>query len=215
MRPWIQSLLLYSIVSGLLFIGACDEYLPQYQKPNAVLEGRVEAQYVLTVIENRVRIFITAVNKYDETLEGRRALSGSIQIRSKRKPELRMTLNIKPLHLTYARSTSAQTGLIRLDPGDSVRFTITWNPLYHEDTLEGSEFAEAFSYTIDPVCPGPPPAPFRTISFRETFIFSGELRVLDKFSPAIIEPTEFSFCRVSQWYDPRVCPPVDQKTCGK
>lgn len=212
MRPWIQSLLLYGFVSGLLFIGACDESLPSYREPSAVLEGKIEARYALTASENRVGIILTAVNRYEESLEGRRVFSGLVEIRSKRRPELRKTLTILPTHLIYARFHNSQTGMVRIDPGDSVRFLVSWN-LAGADTPGDNEFLELFSYYIDPTCPGPPPSPMRTIAFRETFILSGELRVFDQASPAIIGPTEFSFCRVSRWVEPNACPSVDQRSC--
>ncbi len=212
MRPWIQSLLLYGFVSGLLFIGACNESLPSYREPSAVLEGKIEARYTLNALENRVGIILTAINRYEESLEGRRVFSGSVEIRSKRRPELRKTLTISPTHLIYARSNNSQTGITRIDPGDSVRFLVSWN-LANTDTPGDNEFLELFSYYIDPTCPGPPPTPMRTIAFREAFILSGELRVFEQASPANIGPTEFSFCRVSRWFEPNVCPSVDQRTC--
>lgn len=213
MRSWIQSLLLYGFGSGLLFIGACDEYLPSYREPSAVLGGKVEANYILTSSDNRVGIAVTAINRYEESLEGRRVFNGSIEIRSKREPELRKTLNVSSAHLVYARFHNSQTGMVRMDPGDSVRFLVSWN-LAGADTPGDNEFLGLFSYYIDPTCPGPPPRPMRTIAFRETFILSGELRVFDQASPAIIGPTEFSFCRVSRWVAPSACPSVDQRLCA-
>jgi len=213
MKQSPHGILLSGLIFGLLFVGACDEYLPSYREPGAVLEGKIEATYVLTSSDNRVGIAVTAVNKYEESLEGRRVFTGSIEIRSKRRPELRKTLNISSTQLIYARIHNTQTGMVRMDPGDSVRFLVSWD-LAGSDTPGDNEFLDLFSYYIDPTCPGPPPSPMRTIAFRETFILSGELRVFEQASPAIMGPTEFSFCRVSRWVAPNVCPTVDQRTCS-
>ncbi len=204
------------LLSGSLFFilipGGCDESLPSYREPSAVLQGKVEANYILTSSDNRVGVAVTAINRYEESLEGRRVVTGSIEIRSKRKPELRKTLDVSSVHLVYARFHNSQTGMVRMDPGDSVRFLVSWN-LAGGDTPGDNEFLELFSYYIDPTCPGPPPSPMRTIAFRETFILSGELKVFEQVSPVSIGPTEFSFCRISQWVPPNACLSVDQRFC--
>lgn len=208
----IPSALLTVVVPILAFVAACDESLPTYREPGAVLLGKVEANYILTSSANRVGIAVTAINRYEESLEGRRVLSGSIEIRSKRRPELRKTFAISPTHLIYARFNNNQTGMVRIDPGDSVRFLVSWD-VSGADGPDDEPFLSLFSYYIDPTCPGPPPSPMRTIAFRETFILSGELRVFEQAGPAIVALTEFSFCRVSRWIAPNVCPTVDQRTC--
>lgn len=206
-KQQILSALLSIIFPLLLFVGACDESLPSYREPGAVLEGKIEARYTLTASENRVGIVLTAVNRYEESLEGRRDFAGSIEIRSKRRPELRKTLTISSTHLIYARFHNSQTGMVRIDPGDSVRFLVSWN-LASSDTAGDDEFLKLFSSYIDPTCPS------RAVAFRETFVLTGELRVFEQAAPAIIGPTEFSFCRVSRWVAPNVCPTVDQRTCS-
>lgn len=212
MRSWSDALILSCYLVGVLPAAGCDETLPSYREPGAVLEGRMEARYTLTASENRVGIIVTAVNRYEESLEGRRVLSGQVEIRSKRRPELRKTLTISPTQLIYARFNNNQTGTVRIDPGDSVRFLIVWN-LAGEDTPEGNDFLGLFTYYIDPACPGPPPGPTRNIAFRETFILSGELKVFEQSAPALLGPVEFSFCRVSRWIEPNICPTVDQQLC--
>lgn len=212
MRRRVRVPLFVSSLFLILMSGGCDESLPSYREPGAVLDGRVMAAYVLTASENRIRIFVTAVNTYEETLEGRRILSGSVEIRSKRKPELRATVSFTSSNVIYARNTSSQTGMIRLDPGDSVRFMVSWDSV-GDDAAGGDGFVGLFSYFIDPACPGPPPQPVRSIAFRETFVLSGEVRVFEQAGPAVFGPAEFSFCRISQWVPPSGCPSVDPNAC--
>ncbi|MGH2569551.1 MAG: hypothetical protein ACRDGA_14530, partial [Bacteroidota bacterium] len=102
---------------------ACDEALPPYDVPEKVFEGSVFAGYqILTPGDNSLKVFVSIKNLFDETLQDRAVLSGSLEIASLRDPRVKKTFSLNTANLLYARSYNSVSRFLTLDTGDSVVF---------------------------------------------------------------------------------------------
>jgi len=67
------------------------------------------------------------VNKYEETLDGEALLTGRLTISWAVDRTFQKTVTIGSSNIVYARGYNAATGVLSIDPGDSVRFLVSWN----------------------------------------------------------------------------------------
>lgn len=194
------SLLLILILASLT-IGSCDENLPAYRDPSDLMEGKIEGQYVLTISDNSVKVYLTIRNVFDETLEGQALIDGTLEIESSRDPQIRKSAQLRPSNLINARGYNGNSGVLTIDPGDSIRLGYSWNLVADNGTNLRSQF---FRYTPDPTCR----VPDRQIANEETFILRGELKVFDRIPVVRCSPAAFTFCYVNIWVNPKDCPPI-------
>ena len=196
-KDFISVLLILTVVS--VTINSCDENLPPYRDPSDLMEGKIEGQYVLTISDNSVKVFVTIRNVFDETLEGHAPLEGAIEIESLRDPRLRKSVPLRVANMISVHGYNSSLGLLTIDPGDSIRLGYSWNLIADNGTDLRSQF---FRYTPDATCQD------RLIANEETFILRGELKVFDRLPAVRCGPAGFAFCYVNKWVPPRDCPPI-------
>lgn len=184
----------------LLFIVAllplsCAESLPPYEDPLNVLKGDAWSAYVITNVDNSIKIFLTVVNTYDETFEGIAILRGEATITWGGDPAAVKRFNLDASHLISARGYNPATRMLTFDPGDSIRIGVSWNFI----TDAGLNVREAILYHRDPLCYP------RFISHPETFHLTAEILVYDRTGKVIGSPRSFTFQITKEYVDPRSC----------
>lgn len=190
--------MLAMIAAASVLLSRCNEPYPSRKDPTEVFKASLTGNYVLTASENAVKIHLTIVNDYDETFQARAALRGTVQIVLTRNPSSRKTASLGPSNLTNARNYDSNSGVLTIDPGDSIRLSYTWD--FRDDN--GNDLRSIFSYVIDPECA------FRRIAYEEVFLLKGELTVFDRL-PAVQAPfKDFALCYATNWVNPRDCPPI-------
>lgn len=190
----------------MAFVMSCDETLPPYQDPRNVLQGSIRGRYVLNSDVNSLHIILTVKNVYEETFQAQAAIRGTVVVTAKRNSSIQITLPITANNITYTTSYNRATGVLTIDPQDSVVFSTSWN--FIDDA--GQDLRQIFfEYIPDATCS------FREIAVEETFILNGSVKVYDKVSDAGAGPTEFPMCHVTNWVSTLICYPVlTDQPCG-
>ena len=203
---------LFSILTGMAlvlgFLGpVCNESLPPYVDPRGVFQGSIEGAYVLTISDNSVKIYLSATNQYDETLEGVASIEGEVEIYLARDPSRRKTFALTDANLFTSRNYNPQTRNLRVDAGETLVFGVSWD-LIDENSVDLR--AQTFTYWEDPECP------VRCIAEEERFVIRGSVKIFEKTGVAEAGLATFLLCHANQWVNPKFCPPIDASVpCSK
>ncbi len=149
MRPVRSASVLWLVFVLSLAAGSCKEDLPPYADPRDVFDGRLAAAYAISRTDNSLKAYLTVINKYDETLEDTSILSGQIVLTWQADPTFRRTLQLSDANILLVRNYNPDTKMLRLDPGDSIRFGVSWNFL----SDDGRDLKRLVSFQQDPTCP--------------------------------------------------------------
>lgn len=201
-----------AVSSGLLMAmlaagPVCNESLPPYINPRDAFSGSVQGAYVLTMSDNSVKIYLDVTNRYDETLEGPALLNGEIEISLATDPLVTKTFAVSSANLLTTRNYNPTTGRIRIDPGETIRFGVSWNLVADNGT---NLRTDVFRYWEDTECA------MRCVAEEEVFVIRASVDIFEQTSTVVAGPASFSLCHVSNYVEPRFCPPVDYTTpCSK
>ncbi len=88
------------------------------------------------------------------------------------------------------------TGMLIIDPNDSVSFIYNWNLI--DDN--GFNLKNLFNYNPDPACS------LRFIAAPEIFVLSGEMKIFERTNTAVAEKRQFQFRHIREYVSPRDCP---------
>lgn len=185
-------------LSLTVFSLSCKEPLPPHEDPRNVFDGTIDAEYVYAPDDNSLKIRFAIKNKFDETLQGKASLTGSIQISLRRIPDRKRTFSLSSANLIQARNYNPNSRELTIDPGDSIRLAVSWN--FVDD--KGIDLRQGvFQYVIDPTCPT-----YRRIALREILIVKANLTVFDRTEDVNVGPVIVPICHINAWVDTRICP---------
>lgn len=194
----------------------CNESLPPYSTPQDYLKGSIQGGYVITDSDNSVKIYLDVTNRYDETLEGPAVLLGEMEISLLRNQAFRKSFAITPGNLLTTGNYNTTTGEIRIDPGQTIRFGVSWD-LIDENGVDLRD--SVFQYWIDPECPngGPPSGTGpRCIAEEERFVIRGAVDVFRQTGHVVAGPEPFILCHVDKFVFGSICPLIDNgNPCSK
>jgi hypothetical protein len=193
---WAAPLATLMLVSSI----SCNEELPSYADPRDLFDATLEVAYAYTHLENALKVYILVRNDFDETFDAIAILKGRLVIVLQSDPSFRRTVNLEPSHLVYARHYNPATGVLRVDPGDSVRIGFTWNFL--DDN--GVHLRTKLSYSPDPTCQA------RLVSGLVNLNISGDVKMYERTEPTLASPILYQFHHNREWVDPRNCFPLVQ-----
>lgn len=195
-----NTLLLSALVAFLsLSSGPCDETIGPSEEPQRVFKTRVEGFYVLSLIDNSLKVYLIVKNVFDETLQGPPIFKGNIEIISARDPSVRKTFTLTAANVISARGYDRTRSTFTFDSGDSIRVGVSWD----FKTDEGRDLRkDFFSYIADKTCQ------LRCLAFTEDFILKGNIQLFKQTTLAIAETTPYSLCFVSNYVRPSSCPPI-------
>ncbi|HTX17681.1 MAG TPA: hypothetical protein VMG34_03385, partial [Bacteroidota bacterium] len=139
MRTWASSLLMSLLAAG------CDDPLPPYQRPTAIVETVVPAATLdtVTIVESfeafgpdsnlilipasPVHFKFYAENLYDETLYGAAAISGKLELWVSDRPYLKRTISVSSDNLMPTLVYNSRTHNLTLDPKTPLWFDVPWD----------------------------------------------------------------------------------------
>ncbi len=194
------SMLLILAALGITGI-SCSESLPPYRSPEDIFEGKIWGKYVLTQNENCIKVYAAVRNLYDETVQSTAVLQGRIEIIWSKDMNIRKTVIINASNLVYARNYNRTTGVLTLDPGDSLCLEYSWDLVADNGVNLISSSSEFFIYLPDTTCKSG-----RMIAREQTFMLRGELTVFSQVASVWFGLTTFTFCRVDRWVPVTGCP---------
>lgn len=182
------------LVLSILASGpVCNESLPPYRDPRDVFEATITGVYN--------GAFLDVTNSFDETLEGPAILSGEIEIVHATDPSLSKTLEITSANLFTTKNYNSSTGVLRVDPGETLRFRVIWD----HDTDSGVDLpSQVFRYWRDPDC-----TYGRCIAEEVPFVVRGSVTIFEKIGTVTARPNLFALCHVIGDVGPAFCPPLD------
>jgi hypothetical protein len=177
-------LLLWLLCAVLGALTSCKEPLPPYDDPRDLLDAYSYGLYVINRQENVVKAYLTVINTYDETFDAEAVLSGRIVLTWAKDGTFKKTFQLSPSLLIYARGYNAETGMLRFDPADSIRFGITWDMVADD----GRRLFSLMSFFPDPECPA------RLISTEPVrFSIEGHALVYNRTGTVGATVTQFEF----------------------
>ena len=213
------SLLLLSLCSVLVLCG-CEETLPLRNDPANSLSVSMRKLYVYnTPVENSLYIFLVVKNNYDEAIESKAAIGGTLRI--KWRPPADYTesfVDEKNVKLTLkdiqTGNYNEKTGLLLIAPGDSLALIYRWDFVTDDKT----DMLLKFRYNTDKECfvlgyPNSAKA-YRRISEKQIFEVTADLKLFVQSSILYPQPLVVNQCFVSHDFgvwDPREhqCVPID------
>jgi hypothetical protein len=202
---------LFAAVLALMMLfsfHSCDEDLPTYVEPSALLEAKIDGEYFLSDTEHSLRVYLRVTNRYDETLDGSALLSGHIVVFSARDTTVRKSLTLTRASLV--QGSISPSGLLKIDPNETIILKGVWdfpgNSVIDDSgrNLSGGDSTRGgfFKIVKDPECP------FRYFAQPEDFVLKGSVTLFSQRAPVSAGPTVFRFCYVTNFVDVRVCPRV-------
>ncbi len=190
---WSQIL----IVTTLLVV-SCKESLPPRVSPASLFNLNVTAYYNYTPAANDVVIHAVMVNHFDETLNGRAGVSGSLLVTSARDTSVHKTIQLSGVNIIHA-NYNAITDTLTVDPGDSVVIEAAWD--FTEDNGRNLNQTEFFQYSVDRTCQQ------RMIASPELFFIASKIRLFENLGYATFE-TNIEFQHYNIFVGPRDCIPM-------
>lgn len=168
---------------------SCNEALPSYDDPRNIIEGRMEALYVVSRFDNSVKVYMLLVNKFDETIQALTDIAGEFTVVWSADPAFRRTFAVSAANLLYARNYDPVTRILTFDPHDTIRFGVSWDLVSDSgDSLRGR-----LNYRPDPSCPG------QFISDPVVLQVSGEMKVYERIPSAPASARQYAFRHVREW----------------
>lgn len=165
---------------------SCTESLPPYQDPTKLFGGSIDALYLLSTYQNEMRVVLRVRNIYDEQLDGQALIAGQVEIVAVRDQAVHKTIQLTPLDLVSAKGYDRQSGRLVFDPGEEIRFEVSWN--FVDDS--GRDLRSSFFVLLaDTTCQA------RCLGYREDFTLKAQINLYERTSSVVIGPTVFAL-----WY---------------
>jgi hypothetical protein len=187
---------------------SCTEQLPLYQEPDVLLNAKVDGEYWLSDVDHSLRFYVRITNTFDETLEGKAQLTGSVVAFFARDTTIRKTFLLNSSNLLSGNYSP--DGTLRIDPGKSIVLKAVWqfsdNKVIDDGgrdlAFRGEGPATFFSFVTDNTCE------WRRFARPEDLILQATVTVFSGKAPITAGPTVYPFCFVSNFVEVNVCPRV-------
>lgn len=198
----------------------CEETLPLRNDPTSAVAVSIRKLYVYnTPIENSLYIFLVVKNNYDETIESKAAIDGTLRI--KWLPPADYTVGFveeKNVKLTLkdiqTSNYNEKTGLLLIAPRDSLVLIYRWDFVTDDNT----DMLLKFRYNVDKSCfvwgyPNRVKG-LRQVSEKQIFEVTANVKLFAQMSILYPQPLVVNQCFVSHdfgLWDPREhpCVPID------
>jgi hypothetical protein len=201
----VVNILIALLLSLLLILLACDESLPPRSDPSKLFEGSLSTKYSLLWNENVLRIEVNLVNVYDETIQAKAHMSGTVEVVLIRDTAIRKTIHFDASHLVTTKLYNQATQEVTIDPGETIRFVYVWN-FTDNNNVDMPE--DVFHYYPDPNCSG------RLLAFNETFSLTCSFQIIEKLGSVQFAPAVLSLCYIRNYLGPKDCP-APLTTCAQ
>jgi hypothetical protein len=198
----LRIIIIVAIIVVWRYGSGCDESLPQREEPARVFTATVSGVYLYRIDVNAIGVTLNVVNTFDETLQARLSIDGNVDIQWNRSPEYRVSIPLSKFTLIHSGIIDQQTRILTLDPGDSLIFYTVWD-LVTDDTVF---IPGMFDYNVEQTCLTPTGS-LKVSKGKETFDFSGSVKIMDRTGYTIISQSHFDLCYYATYYvEPKQCP---------
>ncbi len=210
----MKNLFATRVVALTALLTACEGELPEYLDPRDVFTAEINGLYVLSASDNSLKIFLTAKNRFDETFEAEAVLQGNIRVTLASDPSIQKTFSLSASELISARGYNPQTRVLRIDPGDSVRFSVSWDFVADNGT---DLLQDVFRYVPDSTCLAEDHPTClsgdRRIARAQDFSLEGEVVIYRKINSVQTRVRTFTLCHVNKWVPSNCCGPIVGNGC--
>jgi signal peptidase I len=189
----------------LMLLQACTESLPPRNDPSILFEGYFSSKYSLLWNENVLRIEVALVNIFDETVQAKALMSGTVEVVLVRNTAYRKTIHFDASHLITRKFYNSTTKEVTINPGDTIRFVYVWNFI---DDNNVNLPTDVFHYYQDQTCTP------RYIAYSESFALTGSFQLIEKLGSVRLIPAVINLCYIQNYFSPKDCsaPPTE---CNK
>lgn len=185
---------------------SCKESLPAFNNPQELLEGSLSPDYAYGE-DNTLKVKFRVKNIFDETLQGKAILAGTIQLTLRRVPGVVKTFVLSDNDLIQARNYNSATRVLTIDPGETIILGVSWD--FTDDS--GRDLRQdVFRYVPDPTC-----KLLRKIALQEIFTIKGDFRTYNQTGDIRVGPLDVSLCHIDVYVDPRSCPVITARDACK
>ncbi|MBI3787377.1 MAG: hypothetical protein HY276_03880 [Ignavibacteriales bacterium] len=194
-----QQAIFFVLITAFLSLssGPCDEALPTYQEPDHVLEATITSSYVVTNMLNNFSVQIQVRNAFDETIQSKAVVRGTIRITSARDSSIHKTFKLSIANLITAENYNPASNTLTIDPGGTIRVGVGWD---FTDDKGSNLLTDFFHIWQNPECKT------QRVAYTEDVIISGEITVFEKTGLIKADPILHSFCYIVK--DPPECSPL-------
>jgi hypothetical protein len=192
-----------SLLPLMLLLIACNESLPVREDTTDLVTTKIRSLYQTTSHSSeagKIRLFVTMVNKTDETLDDISKISGTMEITWQLPKDLvplfdiTRTIQFGPNDVFYAKRFNQQTRRLTLDPNDSIVISVVWNLKSNDSTYLLNYFPwlqDLQCYVVLDQSSSPVP---RRISIPQYFSVKANVKLFDKLSILYVQPFTIKHC---------------------
>jgi hypothetical protein len=210
---------IFLLLSLFLILCGCEESLPFRNDPRNALTVSLRKLYVYhTPIENSLYFFLVVKNNYDETIESKAAIDGTLRIKWRPSDNPAGFVDEKNVKLTLkdiqTSNYNEKNGLLLISPGDSLVLMYRWDFVTDDNT----DMLLNFRYSDDKDCfvwayPNNVKG-YRQVSEKQIFEVTANVKLFVQTSILYAQPLVVNQCFVSHDFgiwDPRFypCVPID------
>ncbi len=193
---------IFSFFCLFLMLCGCEESLPFRNDPTYALTASLRKLYVYhTPIENSLYFFLVVKNNYDETIESKAAIDGTLRIKWRPSDNPANFVDEKNVKLTLkdiqTGNYNERNGLLLIGPGDSLVLMYQWDFVTDGNT----DMLLNFRYFDDKDCfvSGYPNGAraFRRVSEKQIFEVTANVKLFVQTSILYAQPLVVNQCFVS------------------
>jgi len=185
---------------GLL---ACNENLPIREDIDHLVKAYIQSFYETTSHSRHaggIRLYVTIVNKTDETLDDIAQLTGAIEITwlvpndMRPRGDITRTIRVNSDDIFHAKKFDRLSKRLTLDADDSLIVSVVWNLKSNDSTY----LLPYFPWGIDTGCyvhmnPYPGPIP-RRITLPQPFLVKAHIKIFDRLAMIYVQPVSIKHC---------------------
>lgn len=171
----------------LLVTWSCDETISPYERPDNVFQATVSGNYVHSLFDNSLKIYLTAKNIYHETFQEAAVLQGELLVTSVRDTGVHRRFALSFAQVIEGPGYNRRTGVLTMDPGATVRLGVSWD--FKDDAGRDLRY-DFFEYREDPECP------VRCLAMPEEFIVKAFVVLYNRAGQVSAPPTRLNLCFV-------------------
>ncbi len=165
-----------------LFVSSCDESLPLYTEPPTPFKGTIDPEYRWGGLGSQLWIHINVRNTFDETLQDRERLTGTLEIILARDPQYHKTVTLNGDFIVNSPGVTRQNGQVTVNQGDTLKLVYKWD--FFDD--DGTYLPQKVFHVH-----GEPGFPDILVADPETFVLKGSFQVFDKMGQLTFLPVEY------------------------
>jgi hypothetical protein len=171
------------IIAGLLLLScmgvSCNESLPSYEEPKSLFAGTLTPEFRY---RSGLWVHIDVRNTFDETLQGRERLTGTLEIVLMRDQQYRKTVALNSDFIVASAGVTRSYDQVTVNWGDTLKLLYKWD--FYDDN---GNFLPVDVFHVH----GEPGFPDILVADPELFLIRGSFQVFDKRGQLTFQSTQY------------------------